>query len=141
MKVLTYITLLLMLSACAHTPNKTHKLTKEHCITQPVALIVTPSKSLIAKYQKENSEEDYNTIVDDDVYYLSQSEQYLDSVKANKIRVKSVGVIRFKTSAGKTYTMRLDTIFFGVILFNGKDKPISADIVEIQPDYYRYMKK
>ncbi len=110
-------------------------------LAAPGAVVVNPSFRMIDKMKKENKADDYNTVVDDNVWYMSQSEQYLDSVKAKKIPRESEGVIKFRTESGKIYTMKLNTLFFGIILFNGKDKPMIADMTDIGDDYQKYMKK
>jgi hypothetical protein len=156
MKPFKYIPLLLILIACRHSTKKTivtdtsktvlTKIIKRVAIdstlmTEPGAVIIQPSARLVDKIQKENPKDgDYDTILDDDVWYMSQSEHYLDSLKVRKIHRESEGSMRFKTSSGKTYVMKIDTLFFGIILFNGKDKPIQADIVEIKYDFEKYMK-
>lgn len=122
--------------AICQTTLKTPKL-----ITTPSAVIINPSDRLIKKMKKENAGDSYDTIVDDDVYYMDQCKQYLESVKANKIYRESEGVARFKTIGGKIYTMPLDSYFFGILLFNGKDKPIVASLTDLKEDYEKYMKK
>ncbi|RKR82344.1 hypothetical protein BDD43_2520 [Mucilaginibacter gracilis] len=155
MKTLKYIPLLLLLMACHQQQVKTTIVTDStkvvtkvsspvdtNLITQPCAVVIEPSIKLIDKVKKRHqNKEDYNTIVDDNVYYMSQSEHYLDSVKAKKVERDSEGAITFKTLRGQTYVMKLDTIFFGVMLFNGKGKPIMADITDLQADYQKYMKE
>lgn len=146
MKRFIGITLLLLLAAC-HRSDKPAKQVKpvqqqakSKFITQPTAIVVIPSNRLITKYQQQYKD-DFTTIVEDDTYYISQSEHYLDSVKINKLEHESEGSVNFKTPAGQVYEMKLDTLFFGIILFNGKDRPISADIVDLQTDYNKYMKR
>lgn len=157
MKLLKYTPLLLMFAACGYMSKKVTvtdtikvKLTRvgkqtgidTGLLTEPGAVIIQPSARLIDIIKKENpKDDDYDTILDDDVWYMSQSEDFLDSLKVKKVQRESEGSMKFKALSGKVYTMKLDTMFFGIILFNGKDKPINADIVEIQDDFDRYMKK
>lgn len=39
------------------------------------------------------------------------------------------------------YKMNLDNLYWAVILFNGKSKPVKADITNVTDDYKAYMKK
>ncbi|PTQ95060.1 hypothetical protein C8P68_106275 [Mucilaginibacter yixingensis] len=107
---------------------------------KPIAIIVSPSERLMTEKQKELDTATYNTSVDDDVWYQSEAGRYLDSIKAPQASRESEGVLRFKTTTGAVYAMRIDTLFFGVILFNGKNKPISADVTDMGSAYSRYMK-
>lgn len=157
MKLLKYSPLLLMFAACGYMSKKVTvtdtikvKLTRvgkqtgidTGLLAEPGAVIIQPSARLIDIIKKENpKDDDYDAILDDDVRYMSQSEDFLDSLKVKKVQRESEGSMKFKALSGKVYTMKLDTMFFGIILFNGKDKPINADIVEIQDDFDRYMKK
>jgi hypothetical protein len=151
MKILLYIPILLILSACQHAVSKTEhvKATAKvvlppdsMLLTKPGAVIVMPSSRMINKMKKElPGDGDYDTVLDDNVWYMDQSKHYLDSVKCSKIQRESEGVMRFKTLAGKTYTVKLDSAFFDIILFNGKDKPIQASLTDFQQDYEEYMKK
>lgn|GEM_PF-2767383 len=107
---------------------------------KPIAILVSPSERLMTEKQKELDTATYNTSVDDDVWYQSEAGRYLDSIKAPQASRESEGVLKFKTTTGTVYTMRIDTLFFGVILFNGKNKPISADVTDMGSEYSRYMK-
>ncbi|WP_217220458.1 hypothetical protein [Mucilaginibacter paludis] len=120
--------------------NKT-VIADNNIIIKPCAIIVKPNSRLISKVKKEmNDDEAFYIATDDYMFYMAQAELYLDSVKANKIRRLSEGSVKFNTISGRTFVMKLDTLFFGVLLFNGKDKPITADITDLQADYQKYMK-
>jgi len=106
----------------------------------PCAVVVYPSDKTISKLKKSNSEDDYNTIVDDNQNYMDESLTYLDSVKAKKIQLESIGTLSFKTASGETFEMKLDTLGWAVLLFNGKSKPIQADMTIFDDNYKAYMK-
>lgn len=144
-----------MLSACQHAEkrvqNQTDSIGKNNrpnsslqsdsnFFDKPIAVLVTPSERLMTADQKGLDTASYDTEVDDNVWYQSEAGRYLDSVKTPLVQRQSEGVLRFKTKAGAVYTMRIDTLFFGVILFNGKEKPISADVTDMGSEYSRYMK-
>lgn len=152
MKRLRYVWLLAALCAC-NSQDKTSKTdttkvdttmvsaAQADVFTKPVVIVITPSDRLISQMKAKMEGNEYNTVVDDNGFYLSQCEHYLDSVKANKINRQSEGVIKFKTTKGNTYEMKLDTVFFGVMLFNGKDKPVMGDMTAIRGDYEQVMKR
>lgn len=106
----------------------------------PCAVLVYPSDKAISKLKKSYSEDDYNTIVDDNQNYMDESLTYLDSVKAKKIQRESMGSVSFKTASGETFEMKLDTLGWAVLLFNGKNKPIQADMTLFEDNYKAYMK-
>ena len=83
---------------------------------------------------------DFYTAADDNLYYMDNARKYLDSVKIKNISKESHGVLVFKTNSGQLFKMRPDTLYWEVILFNGKSKPIIAGITNIQDDYKVYMK-
>jgi hypothetical protein len=151
MKILKGLFVLILFSACHHTPNKAvHgkqveiavQQTDSMLLNRPGAIIVRPSSRMINKMKKElPGDGDYDTVLDDNVFYMSDAEHFLDSLKTYKIERESEGVMKFKTLAGKTYTVKLDSAFFDIILFNGKDKPIHGDITDMPDDYKIYMKK
>ena len=156
MKGFKYVLLLMILSACNSDVKKADTDTLSRIgvdtiskspmaeiglFTKPVAVIITPSERLINKVKHTMDGASYNSVVDDNGFYLSESLKYLDSVKAYKVERESEGSIKFKTLSGTTYEMKLDTVFFGVMLFNGKDKPVMADMTMLKGDYQKYMKK
>lgn len=110
-------------------------------LSQPGAVIVNPSSRQIDNMKKGQSDADYDTVVDDNVFYMSESEHYLDSLKIYKINRESEGIMRFKTIQGKVYTLKLDTLYFDIVLFNGKDKPRHANITDMRDELKRYMKE
>lgn len=113
---------------------------KNFVIDFPCAVIIYPSDKAISKLKKSYSENDYNTIVDDNQNYMDESLTYLDSVKAKKIQHESNGATLFKTASGETFEMKLDTLNWAVLLFNGTDKPIVADMTVFANNYKAYMK-
>ncbi|MBO2032657.1 hypothetical protein J4D99_14765 [Siccationidurans ginsengisoli] len=105
------------------------------------AVIVRPDNRKIALMKKQGSEEDYNTVVADNQYYMGISLYFLDSVKVRQIEKPAHGVIIFKSSTGHYFTVSLTPFDWGIILFNGRAKPIEADVTDIESSYRAYMKK
>jgi hypothetical protein len=91
-------------------------LEKQDIINFPCAVFVGPNSRKIKKLQKENSEDDYNTIVDDNVYYFATSRKYIDSVGMKRIEKDSGGSLVFKSSKGTLFNVGLDSLYWGVIL-------------------------
>jgi hypothetical protein len=147
MKILRYIPILLVLGACQHAVSKTAhrkraaRLVDTMLLTKPGAVIIRPSSRQVDNMKKGQSDDDYDAVLDDDVWYTYQSEHYLDSLKTYKIDRESEGKMKFKAINGKMFTMKLDSLYFDIILFNGKDKPIHTDITDMETSYKTYMKK
>ncbi len=154
---LFFVVLTAFLASCKHSIKKdravvqhkptllTHKVDtevreKNAVIDFPCAVIVYPSDKAVSKLKKSYSEDDYNTIVDDNQNYMAKSLTYLDSVKAKKIQRESTGMVSFKTVSGETFEIKLDTLGWAVLLFNGQNKPIQADMTAFEDNYKGYMK-
>jgi hypothetical protein len=58
----------------------------QEIIDYPCAIVIVPDEKAIRKLKRSYSEDDYNTIVDDNVNYMSESTTFLDSVKAKQIQ-------------------------------------------------------
>ncbi|MDB4924761.1 MAG: hypothetical protein JWR23_817 [Mucilaginibacter sp.] len=84
--------------------------------------------------------DDFYTVADDNQYYMGTSIKFLDSVKTKMITRDAKGSLTFRTKAGKIFKTKLDSLQWNILLFNGKEKPINADITMIQDDYKSYMK-
>jgi hypothetical protein len=46
----------------------------------------------------------------------------------------------FKSVSGENFEIKLDTLGWAILLFNGKNKPIQADMTVFESDYKAYMK-
>jgi len=155
---LSFIILTVFIVSCKHS-TKTNKTAVQHkptlltrkvdsvvnvkndtTIDYPCAVVIYPSVKAISKLKKTYSEDDYNTIVDDNQNYMDESLTYLDSVKTKKIQRESIGTVSFKTASGDIFEMKLDTLGWAVLLFNGKNKPIQADMTVFADNYKTYMK-
>ncbi len=110
-------------------------------ITSPCAVIISPNLKKLEELKRGNTENDFNTIVDDNQYYLAGSIQYLDSLKVKIIHINSEGSLVFRIPHGTIFKFRADSVYWGVLLFNGRTKPLNADITNINQDYESYMRK
>ncbi len=110
-------------------------------INYSCAVLIRPNSRKIEKLKNENTEDDYNTIVDDNEYYMATSAEYLDSVKVKRIERDSEGSISFKTAKGVIFKIDMNSLYWGILLFYGKAKPVKADMTYINQDYESYIKK
>jgi len=106
----------------------------------PCAVLIRPNLQKTEKLKKENSLDDFNTIVDDNEYYMTTSAEYLYSMKTKVISRSSDSSIAFKMADGTIFKFNAEAVFWGVLLFNGTTKPIEADMTNLIQDYESYMK-
>jgi len=138
MKYLLYLIIACTLLSCRQGTIK-HK-PVSIIISYPCAVIIVPGDKKIDELKKNNSADDYNAIVDDNVNYEYESTTFLDSVKVKQINKRSEGWVVFKTSTGQISKMDLSRYNWAILLFNGKDKPVLADMTDIDAAYKTYMK-
>lgn len=105
------------------------------------AIIIRPDNKRIEWLKKRNSADEYNAVVNDNEYYIGTSIGFLNSVKVKQFEKLSNAVLSFKSSSGRYFNMSLASFDWGIILFNGRDKPIVADVTDIGSSYQAYMKK
>jgi hypothetical protein len=118
----------------------TPKLSKNTTVIEGrCAVIVRPDDKKIALMKKQGSEEDYAIMVNDYEYYTGTSIGFLNSTKIRQVVKPSHGVVIFKSSTGHYFKVSLAPFDWGIILFNGRTKPIEADITDIDTSYRAYM--
>ncbi len=109
-------------------------------ISFPCAVILEPDSLKVKKLKAENPGDNFYTAADDWLYYIATSQHYLDSLKVRTIHRTSKGKLLFRATNGTNYSFNTDSVYWGVVLFNGKTKPVNADVTNIDVDYNRYMK-
>ncbi|WP_147243518.1 hypothetical protein [Chitinophaga flava] len=109
-------------------------------ITEPCAVFYSPDSIKLEKIKKENGEEAFYTITDDNLNYFADSNIFLES-KGVKTVTAQKGKISFTSKDGKTTTINLndEKYTWEVFLFNGKTVT-NADISDIENEYEKYMK-
>lgn len=113
----------------------------EHLIiNEKCAVIFNPdsSKILIAK---KRDEESFNTSAHDAMYYISLSREFLKKQKINIVETESQ-IIDF-TSKEKlitSFNLKTNNKLWGIILFDGKNKPIEIDMTSIDLEFKKFMK-
>lgn len=98
-------------------------------IGYPCAVIISPTLRQIDEMKKEDGA-DYDSIIDDDVYYQTEAEHVLDSLKQKKLERFATGIINFRTRDGKVFSVDLAKYRSAVILFNGKSKPVAKNVID-----------
>jgi hypothetical protein len=109
-------------------------------ITSPCAVMIWPTIAQIESLKQPDSTGFY-VAADDNQYYMAISREYLDSLKTKIVEKESKGSLLFKTKSGQYFEMKLDSLYWGIILFNGKTKPIKINETSIESEYKIYMKK
>lgn len=122
--------------------TKATKTDLDTLITTPCALLIYPTLKQIEDMKKNSADTDeFYTAADDNQYYMAMSIRFLDSVKTKTITKYAEGDVRFKTNAGQIFKIPLRELQWNVVLFNGYDKPKTADITMIEEDYRSYMRR
>ena len=107
-------------------------------ISEPCAVIISPTDTKINRLKKDNGD-DFYTVADDNLFYIGSARQLLDSLKTKTIDTEATGQLTFKQKDGAYTSIDLSEFYWGIILFNGKDAPIEADITTFVSEYKRYM--
>jgi hypothetical protein len=107
------------------------------------AIAILPDTSWINEQQRSMSEDDWNTIVDDQLYYQSLAEDTLEA-KGIKIfyRLNDRRYLRFVKNNNREFTIdkQKKRDMWGLILFNGVDDPVIWNDTEFEQalkDIYR----
>lgn len=117
------------------------KIKKINALTGRCAILVRPDNRKIALLKSKGSEDDYSAVVSDNEYYMGISSAFLDSVRIKQIARPAHGIVTFKSLSGQYFKMSLSPFYWGIILFNGRTKPIEADMTDIGANYQAYMKR
>lgn len=95
-------------------------------IEQSMAVILNPSEQKIKKLQKNLDETSYSTIINNNIYYISESELELQKLNIKIEHTKS-NAIMFD-GVNKNYLLWLEKLNWGIIYFNREDCPVLLDI-------------
>lgn len=157
MRLFLIILTVLLINACGQTSNKREsgsrssqdisefkkaystRLETEDFIWTSCAIIISPTDQKIDSMKRVDGE-DFYTVADDNLYYIATARQYLDSTKTKTIQKKAKGSVRFKLRNGEIIDKNLSEFNWEILLFNGQEKPIEADITDFNTVFNRYMK-
>jgi hypothetical protein len=106
------------------------------------AIIYEPTDERINKLKKEVGEEDFYIAADDYLFYLNESNKYLESQKIQIVMTKSNKVLKF-ISADKSVTiikLDLEKEIWGIYLFDPKQKPKKIDMTATADEFKEYTK-
>jgi len=108
-------------------------------ISTKSAVFFQPDSSIIAKRIEED---DFRAGADDYIYYINESADYLEKQGLHVINAKGRKYLKFIWGSQSTQLVKLDTLpdLWGMFLFDAKQPPLYAEIVEIENDYKRYFK-
>ncbi|HWK03844.1 MAG TPA: hypothetical protein VNS58_09435 [Puia sp.] len=134
-------------SPTTHTPGATANPSKQQAhpsdstdiIITPCAVMIDPTEAKLKQLKKEDGEENFYSMADDNQFYMGTAIGYLDSIHYKMIDRQSKGTIKFRTAAGNLVKMNLTKYDWAILLFNGKDTPIEADITTFKDEFERYM--
>lgn len=107
-------------------------------IEEACAVICTPDNRKLELLKKENGEEGFYTISDDNNYYLANARSFLEN-KGIRLMEVSSGLLQFKQQNGTFTSIQLDDEQYGweIFLFNGRTAPVKADITDIEGSFAR----
>ncbi len=103
----------------------------------PVAIFIGPSDKKIEALKKKD-EEGFYVIADDAMYYQAQATEFLDKMKFPYCFTENEKHA-FKMNADLQYAVNKKCETWCLILWNGKDKPVSTSTVDISM-YESYLK-
>jgi len=117
---------------------KRNKLTDE-IISTPCAIFIMPTVGMIEDSQKAD-EDNYNIVLNDNMYYLDLTREYLDSLEISVVDAEAEGKLKFNTSKNEVFELDLSQNAWKVVLFNGKDEPIKISTADYETEIKKYMK-
>lgn len=110
-------------------------------ISEKCAVIYEPDTLKIYNAKKKN-EEGFYVGADDAMFYVSQARTILDSnrIKIIETDLRYIDFYKQKKLYSK-FDLNTDEKFWGLILFNGNDKPEEVDLTSFESELERIMKK
>lgn len=115
-------------------------LNENNIISSPCAIILLPDDRKTDSL-KNLYGDDFYTMSDDNLYYISRAREFLDSLKIPVIDTLSAGSLRFKIPTTEIIDIQLDRFVFAILLFNGKDSPVAAEIADFEKSFHQYMNR
>lgn len=134
--------LLVLFFGCASSlrNQKRSGSSKSLIVTERCAVIYWPSPAKIRK-AKRKGKEDFYTASDDVLFYLANSREFLEKHRIKIIETEAEQ-IEFYDVERRIEKMDLSSEdrMWGILLFNGTNRPIESDILDVEPDFREYMK-
>ena len=129
-KILTTLFVLFFVAILAQQKNITLK--------ERAAVIVYPSDEKIKQLKKESaSEDEYDVIVEDALYYLTNAKIFLKSKKIKTIVVKGSDQVKYlENNVAKKIDIK--NLSWDIVFYMPKKKPKQIDITEVEKEYQNY---
>ena len=111
-------------------------------IKSKCAIIYEPTENYINKSKKEVGEENFYISVDDALFYISASTEYLNSKKIKIVNTENDKILKF-ISINKSISfinLNLEKEMFGIYFFDPNQNPKKIDITNITGEFEFYMK-
>lgn len=104
------------------------------------AIIYEPTEKNIKKRKKEVGEENFYIGADDYLFYLNESNKYLESQKIKIVLTKNNKVLKFISTDNSVIiiNLELEKEIWGIYLFDSNQKPKRIDMTSIEEEYKEY---
>lgn len=111
-------------------------------IGHKAAVFYQPDSLQIEKRMKEVGEENFRAGMDDYIYSINTSVEYLQKQGLTVIDAKNKKYIKFVFAEVQTQLIKLDTLeeLWGIYLFEPRRKPLYVDMTMIEEEYKNYFK-
>lgn len=109
-------------------------------IDRKAAVFYQPDSLQIEKRMKQVGEAEFRMGMDDYIYSLNTSVEYLQKQGLPVLDAKNRKYLKFVSAGKKLQLIKLDTLqeLWGMYLFDPGKKPRYADIIDIEEDYKTY---
>jgi hypothetical protein len=97
---------------------------------KPIAIFIDPTDEELEAMKKANSEEDFFTITDDNLYYNAQAIEFLKQRDIPYCFTTEEGH-EFVTPDNKTYSVNKECSHWCLIIWNGKAEPLSVIAIDL----------
>lgn len=123
-------------------PAETASLAPEGSIKGPCAVFYSPDEARIAALKKEMGEDDFYTVADDNMYYMSETRDFYTKRGVNIIEAEAPELV-FCSEDGRVFRVNTaaEEAPWGVFVFDGKKAPVSAEVVSPEVTYEAYFGK
>ena len=112
-------------------------------IEKKSAVLYQPDSLQIEKRMNQVGEEDFRVGMDDYIYYINISAEYLEKQGLPVLNAKNKKYLKFISEDKKITVIQPDSLeeLWGIYLFDAKQKPYFANITIIEDDFKNYFKK
>ncbi len=118
------------------------KITDTLRITNKCAVIFEPTANSIDKQKKEVGEEDFYISADDYLFYLNESNKFLEKQKIKIAHTKNDKILKFVSNDKSETIIKLNSEkeTWGIYLFDPKRKPKKIDMTTTEEEFKKYIK-